>query len=56
MRDETDARNTLFLNRCINDDATWAEAEPDYRKFEQEFLQAQKKAEGTEDFFPKKED
>ena len=56
MRDETAARNTLFLNRCINDDASWAEAEPDYRKFEQEFLQAQKKAEGTEDFFPKKED
>ncbi len=51
MKEETPARNTLFLNRCINDDAAWAEAEGDYRKFEAEFLEAQKKAEGTEDFF-----
>ena len=54
MRDETDARNTLFLNRCINDDATWAEAEPGYRKFEADFLKVQEDAKAAEDFFDKK--
>jgi hypothetical protein len=56
MRDETPARNTLFLNRCINDDNVWAESEPDYRKFEEKFLRDQKDAKDAEDLFDKKEE
>ena len=53
MREETVARNTLFLNRCINDDAAWADAEPGYKEFEQKFLKAQEDAKAAEDFFKK---
>ena len=54
MREETTARNTLFLNRCINDDAAWAEAEADYKEFEKKFLKDQEAAKGTEELFDKK--
>lgn len=55
LKEGTVAKNKLFLHRITNDDAQWAEAEAGYRKFEQQFVEAQKQAQETEDLFEKGE-